>query len=86
MFKELASEACRREDTDGEGYEEDEDDSFQSILTWKLSPSYQQTPRSLGHVHPSSTAVYLTITDDLLQQASQRFERFALPAAEEAAP
>lgn len=34
----------------------------------------------LGHVSPSSTAVYLTITNDLLQQASQRFEVFAAPA------
>lgn len=33
----------------------------------------------LGHVNPVSTAVYLTITADLRQQASQRFERFAEP-------
>jgi integrase len=33
----------------------------------------------LGHVNPTSTAVYLTMTTDLLQQASQRFERFATP-------
>jgi integrase len=33
----------------------------------------------LGHVNPTSTAVYLTITAELLQQASQRFERFAAP-------
>lgn len=31
----------------------------------------------LGHVNPVSTAVYLTITADLLEQASVRFERFA---------
>lgn len=31
----------------------------------------------LGHVNPASTAVYLTITADLLEQASARFERFA---------
>ena len=31
----------------------------------------------LGHVEPSSTAVYLTITAELLDAASQRFERFA---------
>jgi len=32
----------------------------------------------LGHVDPCSTAVYLTITDELLQEADQRFRRFAL--------
>lgn len=31
----------------------------------------------LGHVDPMSTAVYLTITGDLLQEAGQRFEQFA---------
>jgi integrase len=36
----------------------------------------------LGHVDPSSTAVYLTITQDLLQEANGRFERFARPAVE----
>jgi integrase len=35
----------------------------------------------LGHVNPTSTAVYLTITADLLEQASVRFERFAAPLA-----
>ncbi len=34
----------------------------------------------MGHVDPSSTAVYLTITPALLQEANQRFERFAEPA------
>jgi site-specific recombinase XerD len=33
----------------------------------------------LGHVDPSSTAVYLTITAELLQEASDRFARFAAP-------
>ncbi|MBI5575487.1 MAG: tyrosine-type recombinase/integrase [Deltaproteobacteria bacterium] len=33
----------------------------------------------LGHVEPSSTAVYLTITAELLSEASDRFERFAAP-------
>lgn len=33
----------------------------------------------MGHAHPSSTAVYLTITGDLLKEANQRFERFASP-------
>ena len=30
----------------------------------------------LGHVNPSSTAIYLTITEDLLKEANQRFEQF----------
>jgi integrase len=33
----------------------------------------------LGHVDPASTAVYLTITADLLKAAGERFERFAAP-------
>jgi integrase len=33
----------------------------------------------MGHAHPSSTAVYLTITADLLKEANQRFESFAAP-------
>jgi len=36
----------------------------------------------LGHVSPSSTAVYLTITPELLEQASQRFAHFAAPILE----
>ena len=34
----------------------------------------------MGHVDPSSTAVYLTITTALLHEANRRFERFAEPA------
>jgi len=34
----------------------------------------------MGHVDPTSTAVYLTITPQLLDQASRRFEAFAEPA------
>lgn len=34
----------------------------------------------MGHVDPVSTAVYLTITPALLEQANQRFEVFAQPA------
>lgn len=33
----------------------------------------------MGHVNPTSTAVYLTITADLLQEAAGRFERFTAP-------
>ena len=31
----------------------------------------------MGHVDPTSTAVYLTITPGLLSQANRRFEAFA---------
>ena len=31
----------------------------------------------LGHVDPASTAVYLTITEDLLREADRRFRAFA---------
>jgi len=34
----------------------------------------------LGHVRPQTTAVYLTITSELLQEASRRFEAFAPPS------
>lgn len=38
----------------------------------------------MGHVSPSSTAVYLTITMELLQSANKRFEQFATPLLTEA--
>lgn len=34
----------------------------------------------MGHVDPASTAIYLTITAQLLAEANQRFETFAQPA------
>jgi integrase len=40
----------------------------------------------MGHVDPTSTAVYLTITPGLLGQANRRFESFAETAWTEAAP
>jgi site-specific recombinase XerD len=40
----------------------------------------------LGHVDPRSTAVYLTITTDLLTEASQRFERWAEPLFHKVTP
>lgn len=40
----------------------------------------------LGHVDPASTAVYLTITPELLAEASQRFERLAVPIVTEVQP
>jgi integrase len=39
----------------------------------------------MGHVDPTSTAVYLTITPQLLDEANRRFEAFAEPAWAEAA-
>lgn len=36
----------------------------------------------LGHVQPESTAVYLTITSDLLAEGGRRFEVFARPLVE----
>ncbi len=38
----------------------------------------------LGHANPSSTAVYITITDALLNEANRRFERYAAPILDEA--
>lgn len=40
----------------------------------------------LGHVSPVSTAEYLTITNDLLQEAGERFELFAAPLIREDVP
>ncbi len=40
----------------------------------------------LGHVQPESTAVYLTITADLLAEASGRFEQLARPLFTERRP
>lgn len=37
----------------------------------------------LGHVRPESTAVYLTITSELLGEAGKRFETFARPLVAE---
>jgi integrase len=37
----------------------------------------------LGHVSPSSTAVYLTITTELLECASGRFAEFAVKSRKE---
>jgi integrase len=37
----------------------------------------------LGHVHITGTQHYLSLTPQLLQQASQRFERYALGGSDE---
>lgn len=40
----------------------------------------------MGHVHPASTAIYLTITAELLEEANQRFNHFAAPLLKAVAP
>ena len=37
----------------------------------------------LGHVNPESTAIYLTITEDLLNEAGERFAKFSAPVINE---
>jgi integrase len=60
------------------------------LLRWYregLDPAARlhQLSTFMGHVDPSSTAVYLTITPALLDEANCRFERFAEPAWTETA-
>lgn len=55
------------------------------LLRWYregLDPSTRllQLSTFMGHVDPISTAVYLTITPELLEEANRRFEAFAEPA------
>ena len=54
------------------------------LLRWYregLDPAARlhQLSTFMGHVDPSSTAVYLTITPALLEEANRRFEAFAEP-------
>ena len=54
------------------------------LLRWYregLDPSTRlfQLSTFMGHVDPTSTAVYLTITPELLAEANRRFEAFAEP-------
>jgi len=60
------------------------------LLRWYregLDPAARlhQLSTFMGHVDPVSTAVYLTITPQLLGEASRRFEAFAEPVWTEAA-
>jgi integrase len=55
------------------------------LLRWYregLDPAarLQRLSTFMGHVDPSSTQVYLTITPALLEEANRRFEAFAQPA------
>lgn len=61
------------------------------LLRWYregLDPSAMliQLSTFMGHVSPASTAVYLTITPELLSEASRRFEAFAEPVWSEEKP
>lgn len=56
--------------------------AVETLLRWYrsgINPSQKLFHLStfMGHVDPSSTAWYLTITDELLKEASQRFEDYA---------
>ena len=62
-----------------------------TLLRWYregLDPGSRllQLSTFMGHVNPKSTAVYLTITTDLLTEASCRFERWAAPLLHEVRP
>jgi integrase len=62
-----------------------------TLLGWyrtKIDPSQRLLALStfMGHVALSSTAVYLTITEELLREANVRFERFAGSVTGEAFP
>ncbi|MGH9190667.1 MAG: tyrosine-type recombinase/integrase [Acidimicrobiales bacterium] len=59
------------------------------LLRWYregLDPATRlcQLATFMGHVDPASTAVYLTITPELLAEANRRFEAFAQPVRSEA--
>lgn len=61
------------------------------LLRWYqagVDPSTRlyQLSTFMGHVDPVSTAVYLTITPQLLAEANRRFEAFAQPALSAAQP
>jgi integrase len=60
-----------------------------TLLSWYragINPNERllQLSTFMGHTHPSSTAVYLTITADLFQEANRRFEHFVGPFLKEA--
>lgn len=62
--------------------------AVRTLLSWYCSginPSARLFHLStfLGHVSPSSTTVYLTITNEILAEANRRFEQFAFSSLEE---
>ena len=65
--------------------------AVRSLLRWYrkgLDPSARLNHLStfLGHVNPQSTAVYLTITSELLEAANERFEAYAAPPCQGGRP
>ncbi|MGH2855328.1 MAG: tyrosine-type recombinase/integrase [Solirubrobacteraceae bacterium] len=65
--------------------------AVRSLLRWYregLDPTARLNHLStfLGHVNPNSTAVYLTITNELLEAANVRFEAYATPLSGEGQP
>ena len=65
--------------------------AVQTLLRWYregVDPNARLNHLStfLGHLNLHSTAVYLTITSELLEAANQRFETFAQPAFMEVQP
>ena len=61
--------------------------AVRTLLRWYREDSNPATrlhhlSTFLGHVNPDATAVYLTITSDLLQEANRRFESYATPREE----
>lgn len=65
--------------------------AVRTLLGWYRSGAdvqgqLYQLSTFLGHVGPHSTAVYLTITSDLLDAGNQRFEAFAHSAVGEVRP
>ena len=65
--------------------------AVRSLLRWYregLDPAARLNHLStfLGHVNPQSTAVYLTITSELLEAANARFEAYSAPLCQEEQP
>lgn len=65
--------------------------AVRTLLRWYqegLAPATRLNHLStfLGHVNPTSTAVYLTITSELFQEANRRFEAFAPSSSVEVQP
>jgi len=62
--------------------------AVRALLRWYrtgIDPTQRllQLSTFLGHVQPESTAVYLTITSELLRVAGSRFEEYASPLVKE---
>lgn len=64
-------------------YEQDGGLIYASVIGLKRTGAQViQLSTFLGHANPASSAVYLTITDNLLVEANKRFEQFARVALE----